>query len=124
MICLNPILKSPLLASIVAGCCVMLYFTLMTYSPSLPPAVICSVAAAYFVYFMMGGKILCDEPDAMPTKAYIFPVNPLPEASAPEASAPEASAPEASAPEARATMAVANNHTHPVGIPVSAYKIF
>jgi hypothetical protein len=105
MICLNPILKSPLLASLVAGCCVMLYFTLMSYSPNLPPAAICSIAAGYFVYFMMGGKILCDE------QTPALPENPVP-------------APESSVPEAIATMAVANTMTNPVGKPVSAYKIF
>ena len=61
MICLNPILKSPFLAALVSGCCVMLYFILMTYSPNLPPAVLCSIAVAYFVYFMMGGKMLCED---------------------------------------------------------------
>lgn len=67
MICLNPILKSPWLSAIVAGSGVMLYFTLMSYSPNLPPAVICSLAVAYFVYFMMGGKILCDEEPESPS---------------------------------------------------------
>lgn len=65
MFCLNPIFKSPALAAIVSGCCVLLYFAMMSYSPKLPPAVICSVAVGYFVYFMMGGKLLCDEPESI-----------------------------------------------------------
>lgn len=44
----------------------MLYFVLMSYSPNLPPAVLCSLAVAYFVYFMMGGKVLCDEEQEQP----------------------------------------------------------
>jgi len=64
MICINPILKSPILAAIIAGGCVMLYFYLLTYSPKLPPAMMYSIAIAYFVYFMMGGRVLCDEPSA------------------------------------------------------------
>jgi hypothetical protein len=62
MICINPILKSPILAAIAAGTCVMLYFYLMIYSPKLTPAVMYSITTACFVYYMMGGRVLCDEP--------------------------------------------------------------
>ena len=105
MICLNPIFKSPFLASLVAGCCVMLYFILMSYSPNLPPAVICSVAVGYFVYFMMGGKILCnDEPLTEPE---------------PEENNVKV---QTDVPEAIATIATGKQITNPPGSPVSAYK--
>ena len=78
MICLNPILKSPFLAAIVTGFMVMLYFGLMTYSPGLPPAALCSAAAAYFVYFMMGGRVLCDESQEPETQLVPSPVATLP----------------------------------------------
>lgn len=61
MICLNPIMKSPFLASIVAASFVMLYFVLMSYSHSLPPAVIISAMVGIFVYTLMGGSLMCSE---------------------------------------------------------------
>jgi hypothetical protein len=64
MFCLNPIIKSPMLSALVAGCGTMIYFSLMSYSPNLPPALLCSIGVAYVVYFMMGGKVLCDETEA------------------------------------------------------------
>jgi len=57
-------MKSPFLASIVAACGVMLYFVLMSYSHSLPPAVIISVMVGIFVYTLMGGSLMCSEPSA------------------------------------------------------------
>lgn len=62
MICLNPILKSPALAAFVAACAVLLYFALMSYSPNLPAAFFCSLGVAYIIYNIMGGRLLCDEP--------------------------------------------------------------
>lgn len=111
MICLNPILKSPLLAAIVAGCCVMLYFALMSYSPNLPPAVLCSIAIGYFVYFMMGGKVLCDERE--PKQVYQGPVHSHPHTHKTE-----------NIPEAVATLPIENRRVRPAGKPVSAYKTF
>jgi len=42
----------------------MLYFYMMLYSPKLTPAVMYSIATACVVYYMMGGRVLCDEPIA------------------------------------------------------------
>ncbi len=61
MICLNPITKSPTLAALFAGCLVLIYLAMMTYSANLPPAVLCSVLVALCVYTMMGGKLTCPE---------------------------------------------------------------
>lgn len=63
MSCLSPIFKSPLLSAFISGCCTLIYFALMSYSPNLPPAVICSVAVSYFVYYKMGGKVICGNKD-------------------------------------------------------------
>jgi hypothetical protein len=122
MICLNPILKSPLLAALVAGCGVMLYFVLMSYSPNLPPAVLCSLAVAYFVYFMMGGKVLCDDVSAdISDDLNTVEVQQRPLRITEVLDVPEP-APATPGPEAIATVAIAN-HVHPPGKPVSAYRV-
>jgi len=56
----------------------MLYFFLKTYSPKLTTALMYSIAIAYFVYFMMGGRILCDE-------SPIIPSDPIPKTDVPPA---------------------------------------
>lgn len=61
MICLNPIAKSPFLASIIAFSMAMIYFALMTYSAALPPAVFISATIAAVVYILMGGQVWCQD---------------------------------------------------------------
>lgn len=63
MVCLNPIIKSPFLASVVAASCVMLYYMMMSYNRDLPPAVIISIMVGIFVYVLMGGTLICKEPE-------------------------------------------------------------
>lgn len=63
-ICLNPIINSPLLAGLFAGACVMFYLFLMTFSSSLPQMVLCSMAVGLFVYYVRGGRLLCDDSDS------------------------------------------------------------
>lgn len=60
MICLNPITKSPFLAAVLAFSITMLYFALLTYSPTLPPAVFISSTLALVVYLLMGGQVWCE----------------------------------------------------------------
>jgi hypothetical protein len=62
MICLNVITKSPALSALFAGCLVLIYLAMMTYSVNLPPAMLCSVLVALGVYTIMGGKLVCSEP--------------------------------------------------------------
>lgn len=118
-ICLNPILKSPVLSALVAGCSVMLYFALMSYSPSLPPALICSLAAAYFVYFMMGGKVLCDE---APTPQQVTTTVPSAIATIPAATVPR---PVPALPSASVLTEAKGetNLVNPSGTPISAFRI-
>jgi hypothetical protein len=71
----------------------MFYFMLMSYSPNLPPAVLCSLAVAYFVYFMMGGKVLCDdiaepEPTEAPEVAPVAKPEPVATATIPTSTKP------------------------------------
>lgn len=106
MFCLNPIFKNPMLGALVAGCSVMLYFIMMSYSPNLPPAVLCSLAVGYFVYFIMGGKILCDDQKTSETPE---PETPGPSTKVTETS--NASAPTLETnPNGIATLSMANNY--------------
>jgi hypothetical protein len=61
MICLNPIIHSPLMAGLFASACAMLYLFLMTISSGLPQIVFISLAVGLVVYYMRGGRLLCDE---------------------------------------------------------------
>lgn len=83
-----------MLSALVAGCGTMIYFSLMSYSPNLPPALLCSIGVAYVVYFMMGGKVLCDE-----TEVQAAPVIPNAPTAPVIPAAPATTTPTAPAPE-------------------------
>ena len=118
MICLNPILKSPLLAALVSGCLVMLYFILMSYSPNLPPAVLCSVAVAYFVYFAMGGTVMCKNDGETSVQNPVYTSEPA------HSHGHIHTHNVVNVPEAVATIPIGSNRVKPTGKPVYPYKTF
>lgn len=64
MICLNPVYNDPKLAGIVAGGSVLLYMFSVSYVSSvIPPILAISLAIGVFVYYMMGGQLLCKDPE-------------------------------------------------------------
>jgi hypothetical protein len=75
MICLNPIINNPFFAGLFAFACAMFYLFLMTFGSTLPQMVLFSMAVGLVVYYVRGGRLLCDETaiTSEPVASYVPP---------------------------------------------------